>query len=193
MANGTPLRDSDRLNLEKAVVLIVDDNPQALDILGQVLSGFGVKLLHRCSGGQSAMDFIRSHRVDLVITDANMPEVDGWTLVRWIRTEAGEANRYVPVIVCTGYTRLGQILRSRDCGANFVIAKPITPRIILERIFWVAGDERSFIECETYTGPDRRFRHVGPPADQDGRRKDDMPARPSEPAGERGGEVKEVL
>ena len=139
---GTPLRDSERINLEKAVVLLVDDNAQALDILGQVLSGFGVRQTHRCASAFEAMEVLKNTRVDLVVTDANMPEMDGWKLVRWIRTEGGEANRFVPAIVCTGYTRQSQVFRARDCGANFVIAKPITPRVVLERIFWVAGDQR---------------------------------------------------
>lgn len=174
MPPGTPLRDSDRLNLEKAVVLIVDDNAQALDILGQVVSGFGVRQLHRCTSAQEAMDLMKTHRIDLVITDANMPDIDGWSLVRWIRTESGEQNRYAPTIVCTGYTRLSQILKARDCGANFVVAKPITPKVILERIFWVAGDERMFVDAEVYVGPDRRFKRDGIPAGISGRRKDDL-------------------
>lgn len=172
---GTPLRDSERINLEKAVVLLVDDNAQALDILGQVLSGFGVRQTHRCASAFEAMEVLKNTRVDLVVTDANMPEMDGWKLVRWIRTEGGEANRFVPAIVCTGYTRQSQVFRARDCGANFVIAKPITPRVVLERIFWVAGDQRLFIECDAYVGPDRRWKREGPPAGMEGRRSDDLP------------------
>ena len=56
-----------------------------------------------------------------------------------------------------------------------MVAKPITPKVLLERIFWVAREDRAFIECDTYVGPDRRFKHEGPPPGTDGRRKDDLP------------------
>ena len=178
MAHTAPLRDNDRLNLDRAVVLLVDDNPQALDILGHILSGFGVRQIYRCSGGQQAVDKMKSVHFDLVITDANMPGMSGWDLVRWIRRQKDEATRCLPVIVCTAYTRMSQVMEARDCGANFVIAKPLTPRIILERIFWVAAGEREFVECESYVGPDRRWRHTGPPDGMAGRRIDDRAPAP---------------
>ena len=70
----------------------------------------------------------------------------------------------------------GWIFKLRDAGSNYVVAKPITPKVLLERIFWVAREERAFIECDSYIGPDRRFKHEGPPPGTDGRRKDDLPA-----------------
>jgi CheY-like chemotaxis protein len=178
MAHTAPLRDSDRINLERAVVLLVDDNPQALDILGNILTGFGVRQVYRCASAEQAMEKIKSVQFDLIITDANMPGMDGWELVSWIRRQSGKANRCLPVIVCTGYTRLSQVLKARDCGANFVIAKPLTPRVILERIFWVAGGERPFIECDSYVGPDRRWKQVGPPEGVAGRRLEDRAPAP---------------
>ena len=67
--------------------------------------------------------------------------------------------------------------KARDCGANYIIAKPITPKIILERIIWVAQSTRIFLETESYIGPDRRFRKLGPPAETGaGRRKEDAAA-----------------
>ena len=61
-------------------------------------------------------------------------------------------------------------------SANFTVAKPITPKVLLERIFWVAREERAFIECDSYVGPDRRFKYEGPPIGMEGRRRDDLPA-----------------
>ena len=102
-----------------------------------------------------------------------MPDETGYELTRWFRREGPEANRLVPSIVVTGHTRLLQIFAARDCGAHFIVAKPITPKILLERIFWVGQADRAFIECDAYVGPDRRFKRLGPPAGMDGRRKDD--------------------
>jgi hypothetical protein len=69
------------------------------------------------------------------------------------------------------------VAKARDCGANYIIAKPITPKIILERIVWVAQSTRMFLETESYIGPDRRVRKLGPPTETGaGRRKEDADA-----------------
>lgn len=171
-----PLNPSTRINLERATVLVLDDNGASLDILSGVVSGFGVRTLHRADSVKNAQALVKQHTFDLIISDVQMPEVDGYEFIQWLRREAPENNRYVPVILVTGHTRTSQIFKNRDAGSNFTVAKPITPKVLLERIFWVAREERSFIECDTYVGPDRRFKHEGPPPGTDGRRKDDLPA-----------------
>jgi len=171
-----PLLPSTRINLEKATVLVLDDNGASLDILSQVVSGFGVKQLFRAETVADAQALIQGNTFDLVISDVQMPVTDGIEFIEWVRREGGENNRYVPVILVTGHTRTSQIFKLRDAGSNYVVAKPITPKVLLERIVWVAREERQFIECDTYIGPDRRFKHEGPPPGTDGRRKDDLPA-----------------
>jgi CheY-like chemotaxis protein len=174
MSTGRTVFSSDRINLERIVFLLVDDNLQSLDIMASAIAGFGVRNNFKCQSAKDAKQVLRRTTVDFVITDAQMPEETGYELVRWIRNEAGEPNKFVPAVICTGHTRMSQILQGRDCGAHFVVAKPVTPKVLLERIFWVARDERSFVECDTYVGPDRRFKRMGPPPGIDGRRKDDV-------------------
>ena len=174
MASLQRLRDTDRLNLERANVLLVDDNAQALDILASILVGFGVKAPARCASAREAIDLLKAAQFDLVITDANMPDMDGWQLVQWIRGPEDRMNRYVPILVCTGYTPMAKVLQSRDCGANFIVVKPITPRTVLERIFWAATSERLFVEADSYCGPDRRFKREGIPVGTKGRRREDL-------------------
>jgi CheY-like chemotaxis protein len=163
----------DKLNLERLNFLVVDDNIQSLDIIGQALIGYGVRNIFKCATAKDARDVIERTTVDCMIVDAQMPDEDGYSLVRWVRKEVGEPNRFMPIIICTGHTRLSQIMYARDCGAHFMVAKPITPKVLLERIFWVAKDDRAFVECDTYAGPDRRFKRLGPPYGVDGRRADD--------------------
>ena len=170
------LQPSTRINLEKATVLVLDDNGPSLDILSQVVSGFGVNQLSRAESVKEAQALVATKTFDLIISDVQMPEVDGIEFINWLRREAPETNRYVPVILVTGHTRTTDIFRTRDAGANFTVAKPITPKVLLERIFWVAREERAFIECEAYAGPDRRFKYEGPPIGMEGRRRDDLPA-----------------
>ncbi|WP_421739590.1 response regulator [Caulobacter sp.] len=170
------LQPSTRINLEKATVLVLDDNGPSLDILSQVVAGFGVNQLHRAESVKDAQELVKTKTFDLIISDVQIPEVDGIEFINWLRRDAPENNRYVPVILVTGHTRTSDIFRTRDAGANFTVAKPITPKVLLERIFWVAREERAFIECDAYVGPDRRFKYEGPPVGMDGRRRDDLPA-----------------
>ena len=165
---------SARINLEKLVVLLVDDNPQSLDILAQVVTGVGVRSIIRSPGGEDARAQLSRDQYDLVITDAQMPGLDGYALTSWIRREAPGQNRFVPVILVTAHTRKTHVTRARDCGANYAITKPIRPKTVLERIYWIAKEDRMFIEVDTYAGPDRRFRREGPPAGIDGRRAEDL-------------------
>ena len=174
------LLPSARINLERATVLVLDDNGASLDILSQVVSGFGVKQLYRAESVPDAQALIRTKTFDLIISDVQMPVTDGIEFIEWLRKQSGETNRYVPVILVTGHTRTSQIRKLRDAGSNYVVAKPITPKVLLERIYWVAREERAFIECDTYVGPDRRFKHEGPPPGTDGRRRDDLPAEVGE-------------
>lgn len=179
------MQSTTRLNLENAAGLIVDDNAQALDLLASVLSSFGMKDLQRASSAMEAMEIVKARRIDIILTDGQMPVMDGYDFVRWLRHESGEQTRTIPAIVVTAHSRRTQVMRARDCGANFIITKPITPKIILERILWVAQGRRMFIETDTYIGPDRRFKQSGMPADfPDGRRRDDKPAEVGALAGD---------
>lgn len=173
MTERKRLTPGDKLNLERVKILVVDDNTQSLDIIGQALVGYGVRNIFKCETAKQARDLIEKNIFECMITAAQMPDEDGYSLVRWVRREGGDPNRFMPIIICTGHTRLSQIMYARDSGAHFTVAKPVTPKVLLERIFWAAKDEREFVESETYVGPDRRFKRLGPPFGIDGRRKED--------------------
>jgi CheY-like chemotaxis protein len=164
-----------RINLAKVSVLIVDDSQQSLDIMGQVLSGFGVGSMVKCESAGEALKVIARQTFDFIMTDANMPTMDGYEFIQTVRRLPNQPNAHIPILLVTGHTRESQIMKARDCGANFVVAKPITPKVLLDRIFWVAKEDRMFVETDTYVGPDRRFKREGPPIGMAGRRKDDLP------------------
>lgn len=170
-----PLHASTRINLEKVELLLVDDSVPSLNLLSQVLLGFGITNLTRADSAKAAQTLLRERTFDLVISATNMAGVDGYELVKWLRRGALEANRYLAVILVSGHTPPSHVFKARDAGANFTIAKPITPKVVLERILWAAKEDRQFIECETYLGPDRRFKNDGPPPGGKGRRREDPP------------------
>jgi CheY-like chemotaxis protein len=165
---------SDRINLERISFLLVDDNVTSLDITGGVVAGFGVRSITKAITVREAKDVIRRQAIDFIIADAQLPIEDGYTFLEWVRREAEEPNRFAPAIVLVSHTKLADVLRARDCGAHFIVTKPLTPKVLLDRIFWVARDERLFIDCDSYIGPDRRFKRLGPPVGTRGRRADDL-------------------
>lgn len=168
---------SEQFNLEKARALVVDNSQQALDILCGVLTSFGLRQIVRKANGKEAQEELTAHSFDLILVDGQLPELDGYKLIHWLRRHRSEAIRMTPVIVVTAHTPRAKVIEARDCGANFTIAKPISPAVVLERILWVARSDRLFIECDAYVGPDRRWQFTGPPVDHpDGRRRDDKPA-----------------
>jgi CheY-like chemotaxis protein len=171
-----------RVNLEKATVLLL--SPQGgMELLVRVLHGFGVRHPHRCLDAESAMQVCRETDLDMIICDGSLPEGETYDFIAELRRSDIEPNRFVPVMVIQGHTPLDQIHKARDCGANFVVAKPITPRLLLERILWIAQESRSFIELDSYVGPDRRFQNLGPPAGLgQGRRRTDRAKAAPKPA-----------
>ena len=179
------MQPSQYINLDKARALIVDDNPQSQDIIVGVLTSFGLRNVVRKAGGLEAQDELKYQSFDLVLANGALPDMDGYDLTRWLRREADEANRMTPVILLTSHTRRSLVEKARDCGANFIVTKPVSPAVMLERILWVAKGDRLFIECEAYVGPDRRWRNLGPPVEfPDGRRRDDQSIELGEAGGQ---------
>lgn len=162
-----------RLNLREITFLVADDSSQSLEIICQVISGFGAKGIVRCENAAEAREQLKKNVIDFVVTDAQMPGETGFELIEWLRRHGGDQNRFAPAIVVTAHTEQSWVARARDSGANFLVAKPISPQVLLDRIIWVAREQRMFIETGAYCGPDRRFKREGPPAGMEGRRSDD--------------------
>lgn len=157
-AIGETLRESASINLSGAVAMVVDDSAFALDLTGQALSAFGVLVRHTCRSAAVAKEILKEQTVDLLLVDCEMPGMDGFELVRWLRRSGLEPNAFVPVIMTAAHIRRPRVAEARDCGANFIITKPFSATTLLERIIWVARDTRPFLEAGDYFGPDRRFR-----------------------------------
>jgi DNA-binding response OmpR family regulator len=172
------LQDGEKINLEKASVLLIDANNQGLDILTQVFAGFGVRTPQRCSTAKEAAELLKKMDIDLIVVEADLPgEMDGYDFVHWLRRSGLPQNAFTSVILVSGHTRAENVARARDCGANFIIVKPLSPMVLLQRVVWVAKENRQFVESETYVGPDRRFKNAGPPPGVKPRRHDDIRTR----------------
>ena len=164
-----------RYNLENAKVLLVEPNQHGLEILVQIFSGFGVRNPLRAANAEEAMAIVKKTELDLIVCEAQLEGTDGYDFVHWLRRCKIEPNTYAATIIICGHTQISKVQKARDCGANFIVAKPLTPKVMIDRVVWGARENRAFIECESYLGPDRRFHSIGPPPNTEGRRADDLP------------------
>jgi CheY-like chemotaxis protein len=173
-----------RINLATAQVLIALAGGGEQDILVQILSGYGVRTVNRATSGAEALKCLERETYDLIIVDHALSDMDGFELIQGLRRDGRETNRFAPIILLGGHTRSTDVARARDCGASFVVTKPLSAQVLFDRIVWLAKDQRKFVDCPVYVGPDRRFRAFGPPVGTSGRRHDDLSAdlgKPEEP------------
>jgi CheY-like chemotaxis protein len=162
-----------RINLEDAAVMVLAA-ASGMDLLTQMLHGFGIRQPYRRFTADEASQTCQEADLDLIVCDGAMAGGEAYDFVTDLRHSGSEPNRFCPVIILAGHTPLAQVAKARDCGANFVVAKPVTPRTLLERIVWIAQETRPFVELDGYIGPDRRFQNLGPPDPSKGRRRADM-------------------
>lgn len=110
-------------------VLVVEDDPDHLATLVSLLrsEGYDVSMAHN---GREALELIATRRVDLVLADIRMPEVDGLELLQAIKQRAGE----IPTVLITARTGDHWELKSLEAGASDFIAKPFRTDILLLRL-----------------------------------------------------------
>lgn len=139
-------------------VLITEDNKDFRRLLRTVLEAIGVTNIAEAVDGSDALEVLKTFDADLVLLDWSMTPMDGLEFVRHIRMSPDSPNPFLPIILVTGYTEAGLIMQARDAGVNEFLAKPISAKSLLARIFTVLRTERPFVKTETYVGPDRRRR-----------------------------------
>ena len=169
------MQASSLVNLSGTHFLIVDDNDNSLKILSELVKSFGVANITTAADGAEAKAHLSRQPFDLLLTDAHMPVCSGYDLVRWLRNRPRDEDRIIPAIIVSAHTREHEVVEGRDCGAHYILAKPASPLILLERICWIAEQQRPFIDAGSYVGPDRRWKkHAPPPEFSDGRRTTDL-------------------
>lgn len=161
------------LNLQRTSVLLADADLMGQSIVVQMLIGFGARAVVRCDELAEARRQLGHQSFDLIITDPASFGADGYELIGWLRRELPAPNRHAPVLVVTGHTESGRIGQLRDSGANFVVSRPLSATVLLERILWMSREKRPYVETDHYIGPDRRWRDAALPEGASGRRQKD--------------------
>jgi DNA-binding response OmpR family regulator len=119
------------VNLNRPVVLIVDDTPANLAYLSDALDEGGYKVLVALDG-QTALERLRLIKPDVILLDAVMPGIDGFETCRLIK--ASQDTRDIPVIFMTALVDTQHVVRGFDAGAVDYVTKPVRQEEVLARI-----------------------------------------------------------
>ncbi|MGA2740384.1 MAG: response regulator [Bryobacteraceae bacterium] len=120
-------------------VLIVDDSPVMRAFIRRiiVLSGMEGAEFLEASDGAEALDLLHAQWVDVVLTDINMPSMDGEELLR--RLEADAVLKTVPVVVVSTDSTASRIRQMLSLGARGYVKKPFLPETLREELERVLG------------------------------------------------------
>lgn len=151
MASEIPSVDVTQLNL-----LLVEDNVHFRTLMRKVLQALGMDKLEETEDGIEALEVLQTKTPDLVVVDWKMDGMDGVEFVKQIRALKGP-NRFVPIIMVTGYTEERLRTTASNAGVSGFLGKPISPKSLLRRIVDVMENPRPFYETSDFFGPDRRY------------------------------------
>ena len=118
-------------------VLVVDDQNSVRQMTRMTLEEIGFRHIHEAENGVRAMQTASLQPLDLIISDFNMPEMDGLGLLRAVRGHP--VVRKVPFILLTGRGDKELVIKAAQAGVNNYLVKPFTAAILREKIEQVMG------------------------------------------------------
>ncbi len=113
-------------------ILIVDDFSTMRRIIKNLLRDLGFNNTSEADDGQSAYPMLKSGKFDFLVTDWNMPGMDGLTLLKTVR--ADDALCDMPVLMVTAEAKREQIVVAAEAGVNGYVVKPFTAVTLKEKI-----------------------------------------------------------
>jgi len=113
-------------------VLLVEDALGMRKLVSAMLQGMGLKEVVEAKDGAEGLEKLAQHRFDLVLTDWNMPVMDGIELIEAIRKTPGYAT--LPILLFTARSARDDVMRALQAGIDTYIAKPFTPQQLRTKI-----------------------------------------------------------
>ncbi|MCC7000161.1 MAG: response regulator [Deltaproteobacteria bacterium] len=132
-----PFSDADVLEVvgsqtrDKKLILLADDSALIHRHTRPILEEAGYEVVSAADGVE-ALELARERRPDLVITDVEMPRLDGYGVCRELKT--GEGTQHVPVVICSALGEAQDLERGFDAGADDYLVKPVVAEELLSRL-----------------------------------------------------------
>ncbi len=119
-------------------VLVVDDETDARELVAYVLETCGAEVRAAASAA-AALEELEAYTPHLIISDIGMPDVDGYTLIRSVRTLAAAGKARIPAIALTAFARNEDRTRALVEGFNVHITKPVEPAALVQAVLELVG------------------------------------------------------
>lgn len=116
--------------------LIADDAGAVRQSVRWILEPAGIRVLE-APDGRAALDVLHANKVDVLIADLNMPQMDGLELIRALR--ADPKLKAIPVLMMTTEMRPQDVMKAYDAGADMYLVKPSSPAVIRYKVFSLLG------------------------------------------------------
>jgi len=113
-------------------ILVVDDMEAVRTSVCALLQHFGFANIVEAEDGCQALDIIKSNKIDLLITDLDMPNMDGIELVRAIRSD--DSLKALPVLFLTADAEKNSIVEAVQAGVDDYLLKPFTMKVLEQKI-----------------------------------------------------------
>lgn len=134
---------------ENILILIVDDNPQNIQLLASMLNKNGYKIAIAKSG-MEAIRFTSKKLPDIVLLDVMMPEMDGFEVCETLKKCAD--TKHIPIIFLTAKTEMSTIVKCFEIGGADYVSKPFNFEELLARIQTQVRLKKAFDEIKTLRG-----------------------------------------
>ncbi|MCS7199018.1 MAG: response regulator [Caldimicrobium sp.] len=118
-------------------ILIVDDFSTMRKIIRNILTQLGFKNIVEADDGTTALDILNKEKIDLIISDWNMPKMNGLELLKAVRSN--ENTKDIPFIMVTAEAQRENILEAIKYRVSQYVVKPFTPETLKEKIEKVLG------------------------------------------------------
>jgi CheY-like chemotaxis protein len=161
------------LNVKSWTVCVIEPNKFEGQIILDLLRNAGVDRVKVCTEQDAANDLLEVYNANVVIASFEMGPLDGAAWTRAYRRNKRLPGRKQAIFITSGAFSLSMAEECRHAGANALIGKPISAKVLLATITKVLGKPREFIDAEGYVGPCRRAGIVTAGAPKKRRKADD--------------------
>ncbi len=127
-------------DIESLRVLVVDDSNLARKHISRVLANMGITQIQQAADGKEALQIFGESQesFDLIVTDCNMPVMDGQELIEIIRNDLN--NTFIPILMVTSEQNEARLSNIHKAGVSAICDKPFEPQTVKEMLFRVLED-----------------------------------------------------
>ena len=142
--------------LQSTKVLVVDDEFYSRKVVRTLLMAMGVTKIYDADSGAKGLEAARAVAPDVILVDWEMPGMDGAAFSKAVRTPGEFPYPNVPIIMLTGHSERWRVEEALRLGVNEYLLKPVSGKMLCERLFATLTKPRPIVKVGSYYGPEPR-------------------------------------